>query len=134
MASVWLEFDGAGGAEGRCDGLWRPPPGPRGVLAVPGAGRPALPGPLYAVAVGRVDDELVGGQVRPDVVEGVAEPGGGQHADDDGDEHAEADRSQRRARSGPGSGPGRAGPAVSRSGRAGPAAARSVRHERAPAG
>ena len=55
-----------------------------------------------AVAVAwPVDDELVGREVRAGVVEGVGEPGGACHADDDRDQRAEADRRQRRPGPGP---------------------------------
>src|SRR6266700_7488727 len=42
-----------------------------------------------------VDDELIRSQVGTDVVDRVAEPRSGDHADDDRDEHAEADCPER---------------------------------------
>ena len=52
-------------------------------------------------SVGRVNDDLVRRHVGPGVVQDVPEPGRGFHADEDGDQHAEADRGEGRARAGP---------------------------------
>ena len=76
---------------------------PRAVLSLD-AGVPPIAGPLGPsrpapppLAVGRVDDELVRRHVGPGPVEHVAEPLRGQHDDQDGDQHAEADGGERRA-------------------------------------
>ena len=79
-----------------------------GVLAVPDGLDP--PGPSRSsvaraaaarAAVRRVHDDLVRGQVRPGVVQDVPVPLRGQDADQGGDEDAEADGRQGRARAGP---------------------------------
>ncbi len=74
-----------------------------GVLAVPDGLDPPgpLPGPAARAAVRRVHDDLVRGQVRPGVVQDVPVPLRGQDADQGGDEDAEADGRQGRARPGP---------------------------------
>ena len=80
-----------------------------GVLAVPAVLCP--PGPRTRArrrgrhrgpaAVGRVHDDLVRGQVRSGVVQDVPVALRGQDADQGGDEDAQADGRQRRARPGP---------------------------------
>src|ERR1019366_9105059 len=57
--------------------------------------------PLPLGCIGRVDDDLIRGQVGPGVVEDVPEPPRGKDGDEDGDQHTEAYRGERRARAGP---------------------------------
>ena len=70
------------------------------LLPVTGA-LPARARPAATLPVGRVDDELIRGQVGPGVVEDVAEALRGQDADQHGDQHAERDGGEGRARAGP---------------------------------
>ncbi len=69
-----------------------------GAAAICAVGRLAVGAAGEAGGVaGRVHDELMGVEVRAGVVEGVGEPGGARHADDDRDQRAQADRRERRA-------------------------------------
>ena len=134
VASGVVELDDVPGSERGGDARGPRPPSSRAGRRSGSGTRPAScrQGAFGVVdRLLRVDDELVRGEVRPDVVDRVAEPRGGDHADDDGDEQAEADRAERRARASPVPGqvsqrqphddrraPGEPGPAVpGRSGR-----------------
>ena len=70
-------------------------------LLLRGGRRGAEPGVAAPQAVRLVDDELAGREVGADVPQRVAEPGGGQDAGEDGQEHGEGGRGQGRPGPGP---------------------------------